>query len=90
MADYAQNSLSTGIEKGSRIDGDIANVQKMVQMVRNCEQRIVRHARTLGYYQPQPESAATKPTPVSSTMADALADMERAIEGLSDSLNLFD
>ncbi len=91
MADYGSAiGGAPSTEKGSRIQSDTHRLLEMVQRIKSSEQRIVRHAMSLGYYSPQPESAGNKPTPVSSSMADALSDMDRAVDGLSGAINLFD
>ena len=71
--------------KGSRIQSDIHNLQKMVTRVRQAQERVTHHARTLGYFQdtPEPSGMGSKLNPVSTSLTDALADMERALDGLS-------
>ncbi len=91
MADYGNSTIAApSAEKGSRIQSDTHRLMEMVNRIKTSEQRIVRHAMSLGYYSPQPESAGNKPTPVSSSLADALSDLDRALDGLSGALNLFD
>lgn len=74
----------------SRIEVQTVGVQEMVGRVQSAQARILRHARSLGYFQDPPASAQVKPTAVSMTMTDALGDLDRALDDLSGSLNVFD
>ena len=93
MADYGSNLQQAGqqgTDKISRIQADTSALLTMVQRLKACEARVARHAMSLGYFQATPETGNAKPTPVSTTMVDALADMDRAIDSLSGALTLFD
>lgn len=86
MHDQAASTVRTN----SRIDNDVEAVKRMADRLESTTERIIRHARTLGYYEPTPESKVQPPTPVVTTLADALAAMDRAIDHCSGSLNVFD
>ena len=87
-----QNQVGAGpsTEKISRIQNDTQTLLGMVQRVRAIETHIVKHAMALGYYQPQPESGGTKPQAVSTSMTDAIGDMNEALDAVSASLTLFE
>lgn len=76
----------------SRAETDVENVKAMVNKVEIITDRIVRHARTLGYYEPTSEAKgnASAPSPVITTLADALRTLSAAIEHCSGSVNVFD
>jgi hypothetical protein len=74
----------------SRIESDTEAVKTMVSHVDIISERIVRHARSLGYYQPTPDVKVSAPSPVITTLADALQALNRAIDNCSGSLNVFD
>lgn len=74
----------------SRIETDVETVKAMIDRLESTTARIVRHARVLGYYEPTPGPAVSAPTPVITTMADALQALGRAIDHCSGSLNVFD
>jgi hypothetical protein len=89
--EYAQNAVSSlNQTAASRIQSDTKKLQDFAMRIKQAESRIVSHARAMGYYEPQPESVGTKPTPISISMLDAISDLDRAIDSLSGSLNLFD
>jgi hypothetical protein len=73
----------------SRIDNDISRVQEMANIVGLSTERIVGHARRLGYFEPPPTEGKSV-EPVISTLDDALNDLYRRIQTLSGSLNVFD
>lgn len=75
----------------TRLDHDITRVKAMSISVIRIRDRIVDHARVLGYFEPPPQNPATSaPTPVVTTLTDALAELDREIDHLSGALNLFD
>lgn len=74
----------------SRIEADVEQMKTMVLHVDSITDRIIRHARSLGYYQPTPQPETTAPTPVVTTLADALQALTRAIDHCSGSLNVFE
>lgn len=74
----------------SRIENDVEALKRMVGRVEVIMERTIRHARALGYYQPQPEDAKIAPTPVITTLADALQALDRAIDNASGALNVYD
>jgi hypothetical protein len=86
-----QNAASQGIKQRSRIENDTKLILEAVERLQSIENRIFTHARSLGYFQDTPSSpVATKPTPVSLTLADAIADLDRAVNSCSGALNVFD
>lgn len=88
--------MASGIQQAgadrpiSRIENDVELVKRMADRIQNTTERIVRHARALGYYEPTPTAGTQAPTPVITTLADALGSLDRAIDGCSGSLNVFD
>lgn len=95
--DYSQQGAKNAYPpatKMSRIDSDISRVNELAQRVQDATSRVMMHSRSLGYFQDQPEPGATMPhgnlTPVSTTLQDAIAGLDRALDRLSASLNVFD
>jgi len=88
---YDKTSAATPSISMSRIDNDIEMVKSMTVRVQTSTDRIVRHAHSLGYFEPSKGTAAIDtPRPVTTTLRDALSELERAIETNSGALNLFD
>jgi hypothetical protein len=74
----------------SRIESDVELVKSMTEQVEFMMDQIIRHARTLGYFEPTPTKEATvAPIPVITTLADALQRLSRVIDSCSGSLNVF-
>lgn len=89
--DYASNAGQAVKEKGSRINVDVDRVLCLVKSVHEARGRVQRHRQALGYDAPPTGDASTgKIQPISSTMQSAIADLDRAIEGLHSELSLFD
>lgn len=74
----------------SRIENDVETIKRMAGRVEMIRERVIRHARALGYYEPTPEAKVAAPTPVITTLADALQSLDREIDHCSGSLNVFD
>lgn len=74
----------------TRIESDVESVKQMTNQVEITTERIIRHARSLGYFEPLSDAKAQAPTPVVTTLADALQALDRAISHCSGSLNVFD
>lgn len=74
----------------SRIENDVETVKALTGRLEATTERIIRHARSLGYYEPTPDARTAAPTPVVTTLADALCALDRAIDHASGSLNVFD
>lgn len=74
----------------SRIEHDVDTVKKMATRIENTTERIIQHARALGYFEPPSDAKTGTPTPVVTTLADALRDLDKAIDHCSGSLNVFD
>ena len=73
----------------SRIENDVEQLKRFGERVDSINDRVIRHARALGYYEPTPATGQA-PTPVITTLADALQALEYALERCSGSLNVFD
>lgn len=73
----------------SRIENDTETVKMMVARVEAVTGRIVRHARSLGYFEPPPATGVPV-APVIITLADALGALNRVLDECSGSLNVFD
>lgn len=91
--DYAKGVAGNSVERSpSRIENDVSSVKAMTDRVERTTERIMRHARSLGYFEPPSEGklTAVAPTPVVTTLADALQALDRAIDYCSGSLNVFE
>lgn len=87
----AANSLAGQAGRSlSRIENDVEHVKALTVSVDMTTDRIVRHARSLGYFEPPEDAKATAPTPVVTTLADALQALNRAVDRCSGALNVFD
>jgi len=84
------NTQSANAQAMSRIESDVETVKIVIGRIEGTTDRIVRHARSLGYYEPTPDAKTSAPTPVITTLADALQALDRAIDRCSGSLNVFD
>jgi hypothetical protein len=76
--------------QASRIEHDVELLKTLIGTVERTTERVVHHARALGYFEPSPEAKTQAPTPVITTLADALQALTRAIDHCSGSLNVFD
>lgn len=76
----------------NRIESDIEVIKELTNRLESTTERIVLHARSLGYFEPQPPGGCTSPglSPVITTLADAIQAISRAVDHCSGSLNLFD
>lgn len=74
----------------SRIENDVEVLKNLTGRIEMTTERIIRHARSLGYYEPTPDAKTQAPTPVITTLADALGALDRALDHCSGSLNVFD
>jgi hypothetical protein len=74
----------------SRIENDIEALKKITSIVESTTDRIMRHARSLGYFEPPKDSANALPSAVIMTLADAIHALDRAVDHCSGSLNVFD
>lgn len=86
----ATNMIAQKDRSPSRIETDVSAVKQMTDRIERTTERIIRHAHTLGYFQPPKSEAAAAPTPVVTTLADALQALDRAIDYCSGSLNVFE
>lgn len=84
-----KNAAPVATKQGSRIEADTERVTQMVVRVETITKRILRHAQNLGYYFPEP-SGASELQAVDTTLADALAHLDKAVGNCSGSLNVFD
>lgn len=73
----------------SRIETDVETIKGIVSRIENTTTRIIGHARSLGYFESPNENKAT-PTPVVTTLADALQALDHAVNHCSDAINVFD
>lgn len=87
----AFNTPQAAVERtATRIEQDVELVKTMTEHVNRTTERIVQHARALGYFEPPSDKVNAAPTPVITTMYDALQALSRAIDHCSGSLNVFD
>ena len=85
-----QNAAPTNERAASRIENDVERVKMMATRVETIVSGIVRHARSLGYYEPAQTPPSTKPSAVITTLSDALSELDRALDNGSAALNLFE
>lgn len=74
----------------SRIESDVETVKGLTNIIENTTERIIRHARSLGYFEPPSDAKVSAPMPVVTTLADSLQALDRAINHCSGALNVFD
>jgi len=74
----------------SRIDHDIERVKELTRRVNGTTERILMHARSIGYWSDPPSDKINQPAAVITTLFDALQELERAVDANSGSLNVFD
>lgn len=74
----------------SRIENDVELLKGMTTIVESTTERIMRHARSLGYFEPPNDPKVATPTPVVTSLADALQALDRAINHCAGALNVFD
>lgn len=92
MADYSERAgtASTGAA-GSRIQSDIRRLQELVGRVVMSRERVVAHARALGYFADTPAPPlSSKVSAISTTLGDVIGDLDRELDTLSGALNVFD
>lgn len=83
-----QNSLNV---KGSRINTDIEHLLALARSVNGARDRVLRHTSTLGYFSDNPPTdAGAKVSPISNTLQSAILELDRAVDGLSTALALFE
>lgn len=89
MDNHPSNKLAD--RPTSRIENDVQAVKEMTVRLESITERIVMHARTLGYFEPASEAKQNPtPTPIISNLADSLRALDRALDHCSASLNVFD
>jgi phage-related protein len=76
----------------NRIENDIETIKRITMRLESIHDRIMRNARVLGYFDSPKDigSGASTPTPVVSTLADAINALDRAVDNASGALNVFD
>ena len=74
----------------SRIDNDISILKRHIEIVDAITANIMRHAQTLGYFQNSKLDTNIAPSPVITTLADALQALEKSLDHCSGTLNVFD
>lgn len=74
----------------SRVEQDVGQIKTMTEHVERTTERIIRHAHMLGYFEPPSDAKTPAPTPVVTTMSDAISELSRAIDHCSGALNVFD
>jgi hypothetical protein len=92
MSDYKSTAANQPEARDmSRIENDVEQLKRFADRADSITLRILRHARSLGYFEPQPGDAkVSAPMPVVTTMADAIQQLDRALDHCSGSLNVFD
>lgn len=72
----------------TRIENQVEMVKAMTSRIRGITTRNVEHAHQLGFFEP-PKDAVNGVSPVITSMDDALRELERAVDSLDGSMNLF-
>lgn len=75
----------------SRIEQDVEHVKNLTTRIRAAREMNVANARALGYFESPSTgpSVGVAPQPVITTMSDAIHELERAVDELHGSFNLF-
>jgi hypothetical protein len=89
MPDYKQTTEAVD-RQASRIENDVEQLKRFTDRVESMTSRIIRNARSLGYFEPPKDTPTATPMPVITTLADAIQQLDRAIDHCSGSLNVFD
>lgn len=78
--------------RGSRINSDVERIISLIRSVNDARDRVNRHTSAMGYFSDAPTEGAKagSVSPISNNMQTALADLDRALDGLHASLSLFD
>jgi hypothetical protein len=92
MAGFSNQQAAEAPRPASRIENDVEVVKALSCRVEAIADLIIRHARALGYFEPTPDQnlKMSTPTPVITTLADALRELDRTIDRASGSLNAFE
>jgi hypothetical protein len=90
MAGFSNQQTAEAPRPASRIENDVEQVKVLSGRVDAITDRIIRHARALGYFEPTPDMKVAAPTEVITTLADALRELDRKIDRAGGSLNVFD
>lgn len=85
-----EKAATSALGSLSRIENDVELLKKLTVEVENVTARVMRHARALGYFDPPSPATQGAPTPVVTTLADALHALSREIDHCSGALNVFD
>lgn len=100
MSDYQGPISSGGMQaqssnaaKLSRIEDDVARIQRAVASIQNAKGRLLRYTRHLGYL-PELNAGEGKSTgaitPIAPTLVNSLGDLELAVNQLQETLGLFE
>lgn len=73
----------------TRIDSQIEQLKGMADRLARLTATNVHHARQLGFFEPPKKEPGEIPTPVVSSMEDAINQLQREIDHLDGSMNLF-
>lgn len=77
-------------KNASRIEIQTETLKSITSRITNITHYNIVHARQLGYYEPSPPTnGASAPEPVVSSLDDALRELQRAVDALDGSMNLF-
>lgn len=90
MAEYGASTASAVNRPLTRIENNVEQLKAQTERINNVTERIMRHATALGYFGPPKADAANSLSPVVSNLSDALVELERAVDHLGGSMNLFE
>lgn len=78
------------INTSARIEGMIEHIRSLTKQVVECQARVQMHARTLGFYEPPNAGSTQSPQPVIDSVSSALDELQKEVNHLSGTLNVFD
>lgn len=75
----------------SRIENQTEMVKTLVRKIQRITDTNIQHAHQLGFYSPPSETKPSSgaPTPVTTSLDDAIRDLDQAVDHLDGSMNLF-
>lgn len=81
---------STADRPLNRIESNIETLKDQANRLEAMAESIAAHARSLGYFELSSNAKGESPTPVVTTMSDAIMAVQRAVDHCVSALGLFD
>lgn len=90
-ASLGQQASAKTTKTATRIEGQVENVKALTRRIVRITDTNIEHAHQLGFFSPPPSngSIAGAPTPVISSLDDALRELTMAVDNLDGSMNLY-